>query len=422
MKNFSALALAGILIAAPVAAKDKPAPAGPRLTPAFVKLAQPAQVAVSGGDAAGAEPLVAAAEAAAGTDDERYLAAQMRLVLESKKQSLTTAANPSVPVDQTAIAKALDTLIASPSTPAADRSRYYLARARLAYQGRQYPVAIDYGTKARALGSTDPDLTTFLVRARFDSGDVAGATTELDRLVADSAAKGEKAPADWYKLAIAQANKRHLTPLAVSWMDKYAVAYPTGQTWYEVLTTYGFQQGSTVKLDDPQKLDLFRLLRASGGLNDQYNFLQYARAAQAAGVPTEAQAVLKEGLANGKIPAGDTETKALQAALTRAVTAQGATAARETKANAAADGKLASQVGDAYLGLGSYAKAAALYRTALTKGGVDADAVNTHLGIALARSGDKAGAQATFAAVTGAPRADIAAMWTTWLGTSPTAA
>ena len=78
------------------------------------------------------------------------------------------------------------------------------------------------------------------------------------------------------------------------------------------------------------------------------------------------------------------------------------------------------QAGDAHLGRGEYAKAIALYKQALSKGVTDSDIANTHLEIALASSGDKAGAKAAFTAVTGAQRADIAAFWLTWLDTPPT--
>ena len=54
--------------------------------------------------------------------------------------------------------------------------------------------------------------------------------------------------------------------------------------------------------------------------------------------------------------------------------------------------------------------------------GVDADEVNTRLGIALARSGDKAGAKAAFAEVKGAPRSGIAALWTAYVDAPATAA
>jgi hypothetical protein len=41
--------------------------------------------------------------------------------------------------------------------------------------------------------------------------------------------------------------------------------------------------------------------------------------------------------------------------------------------------------------------------------------VNTHLGIALAKSGDKAGAKAAFDAVKATPRAGIAGLWNAYL-------
>jgi TolA-binding protein len=68
------------------------------------------------------------------------------------------------------------------------------------------------------------------------------------------------------------------------------------------------------------------------------------------------------------------------------------------------------RIGDRYYGMGNYSKAADIYRQVLTKPGVDKDLANLHLGMALARAGDKAGATAAFNAVNG-PRADIAKFW-----------
>ena len=50
----------------------------------------------------------------------------------------------------------------------------------------------------------------------------------------------------------------------------------------------------------------------------------------------------------------------------------------------------------------------------LTKPGADAAMANLHLGMALARAGDKAGATAAFNAVSG-PRAEIAKFWLLYL-------
>lgn len=424
MKIISHFALAAALasgaasLAAPALAKDKKEEAkapGLKLSPAVVKVAKPAQDALIANDVATAEPLVAQAEAAATTEDDKYIAAALRLNLEASKLNAAQQANPNAQLNDAALAKPLDALIASPSTPVADRGKYYFRRAAMAYNGKQYPVAIDYFTKARDLGYTDPNLGLFLVKAKVESGDIAGGSADLEKTIADMTAKGQKAPEEYYRYAIARSNHSHLKPQTMSWLTKYAAAYPSQKTWYEVLATYGIQQDSVAKLDNQQKMDIFRLMRATGGLADQYYYMEYAQKAQSAGLPTEAQAILKEGLANGKIPAGNTEAKAMQSEIALAIRNEGSFTSLEAKAKANASGSLAMQTADAYLGDGNYAKAIDLYKLSLTKGGVDADTVNTRLGIAMARSGDKAGATAAFALVKAAPRADIAQLWTTWV-------
>jgi predicted Zn-dependent protease len=71
-------------------------------------------------------------------------------------------------------------------------------------------------------------------------------------------------------------------------------------------------------------------------------------------------------------------------------------------------------VAEGYYGHGEYAKAAEFYRLALQKGSVDANLVNTRLGMALAQAGRKAEAETALKAVTG-PRADLAGLWLLWL-------
>ena len=71
------------------------------------------------------------------------------------------------------------------------------------------------------------------------------------------------------------------------------------------------------------------------------------------------------------------------------------------------------RIGDRYYGLGDYAKAVALYQQAKAKG-ADANLVNERVGVALATSGDKAGATAALKAVTGV-RAGVAQMWLLYL-------
>ena len=58
------------------------------------------------------------------------------------------------------------------------------------------------------------------------------------------------------------------------------------------------------------------------------------------------------------------------------------------------------------LRMGDYAKAVEAYKLAMGKSDGDASIANLHIGMALARSGDKAGATAALNAVTGARAGD----------------
>jgi len=416
----AALLLSGVAVlplAAPAAAQKKKDDKAnqPKYSPEVIKPAQVAQAALQAKDVATAEASLAQVDAAAKTDDDKYIAAALRLDLEQQKLVAQQAANPNAPLNEAGLAAPLDALLANPKTPADVRGRFAYRRGILAFNGKQNAQALQYFQQAKQAGFTDPNMDLQIVKAKIDGGDVKGGLADLDATVAAQTAAGQKPPEDFYRFAVARANQAKLAPETLSWLRKYAQAYPSPKTWRDVLITYGIQQNAVATLDNSQKIDLFRLMRASGALADQFAYIDYARKVYDRGLPFEAQAVLQEGLANGKIPAGNAEAKASLAEAAAAVKREGSLAALETKAKAGADGKLAASTADVFLGQGEYARAAALYKTALTKGGVNADEVNTRLGIALGRSGDKAGAKAAFATVTTTPRADIAGFWTTWL-------
>ena len=80
----------------------------------------------------------------------------------------------------------------------------------------------------------------------------------------------------------------------------------------------------------------------------------------------------------------------------------------------AATGRPAENAGDLYLALEDVAKAEAMFQLALTKGGIDRDAVLTRLGIAQTQQGKYAEAKATFGQVSGA-RVPIAQLWTAYV-------
>ena len=410
MKTSMKLALAALLASAatglaptaPASAQKQPKVEKPKYSPAFLKAAQPAQTAVAA-DAVAAEPLVAAAEAAATTEDDKFQVGLMRLTVEQAKLKATPGG------DQQRLRAPLEALVGNPKLPQAQRATFALVLGQLALQRKDNAAAVPYLTQAQQLGSTDTALPTLLRQARLASGDTAGAMASLESQIAAAEARGEKAPELDYRVAVDTYQKSKQVPQAATALRRWVAAYPTSKNWHDALYIFGLQRGSLVTLDRGQTLDVLRLMRQTKSL-DRYAYVEYAQKVIDTGLPDEGLAVLREGRASGTMPA-DPTVNALMEQAQRQAQLGGSLAPLEARAQTAANGSLAFQTADAYLSQNNYAKAAGLYRVALQKGGVDANLVNMHLGIALAKSGDKEGARAAFNAVTGSPRGDIAKFW-----------
>ncbi|WP_294190513.1 hypothetical protein [uncultured Sphingomonas sp.] len=414
---FAAALLAGgasLAVPAAIAApKDKKAD-GPalKLSKEVQAPAAAAQTALAANDFAAAETSIAQAEAAAKTDDERYISAALRLNLEAKKIGANQGSD-------AALAVPLKVLVTNPKTPPADIGRYNYELGRIATNAKDNAGAAQYFAAAQAAGYTNPNMTLQLVKSKADAGDLAGASTEMDKVIAAQVAAGQKPGEDLYRFMIAKSNQKRNGALTYQWLKKYVEAYPTAKNWRDAVTTFGLTSGGVATLDKGQKVDLFRLLRNGNALADQYDYEMYGQYAFDLGIPWEAKTVLTQGMSSGKIPSSSASATGLIAASNKSISNEGSLSGLETRANAAANGKLAASTADAFFGTGDYAKAVALYRTALQKGQVDADAVNTRLGIALAYSGDKAGARTAFEAVKGQPRADLAGLWIEYLDHPP---
>jgi tetratricopeptide (TPR) repeat protein len=408
----------GTMAVSPALAKkeDKAQSGGLQLSKEVQAPAAQAQTALQAKDWATAETAVNAIDAAAKTDDEKYVGALLRYALVSGKiQAASTTTNGAF--DPTPMVGPLDALIANPKTPPAELPKFLYTRATIAYDAKQYPQAIDLFTRAQKAGSTEANLPLYLTKAKIQGGQAAGGLADLEAM----ANSGKPMTDDYYKYAIASAQKAGDRAATVKWLNRWVKAYPTSKTWRDALVFYGLQQASVAKLDKRQMIDLFRLMRQSKALADQNDYEEYAQKVFDVGLPEETKAVIAEGKAAGKIPTpANPNVTQLNNDAARAIAAEGSLAPLEKKAAAAPTGALSSQTADAYLGQGDYAKAIPLYKQALTKGGVDKDEVNMHLGIALALSGDKAGGKAAFQSVTATPRSEIAQFWQTWVDTPPT--
>lgn len=409
--------LAGAAVAAAppaVAKKKEEAPAGPQLSPAFGAAFQKAKAAFAAKDDAAAEAATVEAEGLAKTDDEKFYAAIMRYELNAGRVQAKAQGTNGV-YDPASLVAPLDAILASPKLPATMVAGFAYERGRIAFLQKKYPLAIQNLTRARDAGSTEPNLVLLLAESKIQGGDAPGAMADLESYFAS----GKSMTDDQYRYAIAHANQANMHADTVKWLQRWVAAMPSARTWHDALSFYGFSQKPLVALDKFQMLDLFRLMRQTHALADQAGYETFAQRLFNAGLPDETKSVIDEGKASGKLPAAST-VNSLGTAAAGQIATPAALAALATRSAASSNGQLAQQTADVYLGRGDHAKAIALYRQALAKGGVNADQVNTDLGIALALAGDKAGAKAAFDLVNTPPRGEIARFWAIWLDHPPT--
>lgn len=410
----------GAIVAMPAFAKDKkeeakPAPTGPQISSkAFNDVFQKGRAALIAKDNAGAIAAANEADAAAKTDGDKYYASLLRYLAVGQQMEMAAGGTGGV-TDSKPLIGPLEALIANPVTPKDQRAKFEFHRGAIAYDSKEYPVAVKMFTGAQADGSTEKNLPFYLAKAKVQAGDTAGGLADLGKL-ADTGTQDE----DIYRWGIQTAMAKGMKPEALAWLKRWVSAYPTAKNWRDALYNYGLTAAPVTKLIKRQQVDVFRLLRQTNGLADQAAYADYGQKVMDLGLPDETKAIILEGRAKGKIPASDSLTTTLLNSANTQITAEGSFAALEAKANASATGALSAQTGDAYFGRGEYAKAVTLYRQALTKGGVtNADEVNLHLGIALALSGDKAGAKTVLSAITAAPYGEIAGLWVTWIDHPP---
>lgn len=349
------------------------------------------QKAVDANDVANIPAKLAAAQAVASTKEDRYLIGQMRL-----KAAINAK-------DNAAMAAAVDAIAASGYQSPVEVAKLYMALGTTLYNAKQFDPA---GVALEHAVQLDPNNGEYLLNlgeTRFAQGRKADAVAVFQRAIQAKLKAGQKPEEALYKRALGIAYDNKL-PNALELSREWVAAYPSPESWRNSIAIYRNQSHQDVE----GTLDLLRLMQVTGAMTTPGDYAIFAESSADQSNFNEAQAVIDAGIAAGTVKASSPEFRDIIAALK---TKPKATAADlEAAAKAATSGMNLLRIGDRFYAMGNYARAAELYRQAKSKAGVDQDVANLHLGMALARSGDKAGAAAALNAVTGA-RSDIAKFW-----------
>jgi tetratricopeptide (TPR) repeat protein len=385
------------------AAQQPPAEAaGPKITPSrgAHKAILELQQAVLANDAANVPAKLAAAEAAAKTDEDRYLIAGLRLkaAVAAKDESAKTAA--------------IEALLASGKLSLTQVVTAHIDLGVAAYNSKQFDKAAAAFERAIASNPNNSEAVGLLAQTRQAQGRPQEAVGLIKRAISQSSASGQRPKEDLYKKAVSLAYGAKL-PEAIELSRSWVVAYPTSENWRDAIGIYR-------NLQHPPEdvlVDLLRLARATGSLQGKGDYHAYAFVAIQERAPAEAKAVVEEGIAAQRVSANEKLFRDILAEATAKSAGQTERLPELIKdALAAPTANLAVNAGNILYGNGDYAKAAELYRAALGKTGANKSLVNLRLGMALARAGDKAGATTALNSVTG-QRAEVAKYWLAYLQT-----
>lgn len=410
-----ALAMTGGAISAPAfAAKKEEKKAGPKLnvSPDVIKALQTAQKAVEAQDFAGAKAALAEADSKATSNDDKYQIGAIKL-------------NTSIASKDTALqSEALNQMLDSGLTPPEQAGQFNAIAADQAMSAKNYDVAIQRGQAALAAGYKAESVQPTIAQAYFGKAGTGNGSVEPARgfnqqgltalkAAADAMkAAGQPVPAQWYQIGVGRAEAAKL-PEVTEWAKMAYQAEPSGQNLRTLVRLF---QRANPNISNRENLDVLRLLSVSGGLVIAADYTEYAEMASKTGIYGEVKTAIDAGRSKGVLSATQ-GADVYQTAVPKIAGDKSTLGAAEADAKKSANGKIAAATGDAYLGYGDYAKAAAMFELAQQKGGVEADEINSRLGIAKAMGGDNAGAKAAFEAVQAGSRKQIAGLWIAYLGT-----
>lgn len=292
---------------------------------------------------------------------------------------------------------------------------YVNAVMALAFQAKQYDTAIEYGKRLIESGDADAQVYTTVGQSHFLRNDFAETARFFRSVVDGQMTKGEK-PLEQNLVMLHSSYEKLGDQEGVTHsLELLVVNYPKPRYWDALL----FPVRSDSGLEPREKLQVYRLMYATGTLRLASDYGRFAEYAQLAGSLEEARRVFEAGL-NAKVFTADADLSRVERQM--AAVGKAADAGRpelrklEVEAGASATGEESVAVGMGYFSYDEADKAVAALQAGLAKGGLKPEVqveASLVLGMAQLRANDRAGAATTFKSISTAnPRLQrIAQLW-----------
>ena len=335
-------------------------------------------------------------------DDDRYQAAIFAAEIMEPRD---------VEMRKDAVAFAL----ASKATSAADRLRFTFESGVLALEAKDYANAQKIMLDSYNAGYRGGDADLHISDSFNALGNQGEAFAWLKRYIESTNAAKTTVDPRLYARGMNYAIRTGASQEVDYWARLLVSHDPRPEAWHDALLQVSRHSG----LSAADSLDLMRLMRKAGGMMFEEDYLLYLQLLDKRRHAAEALAVIDAGTGKARLPRNNLAVREARGEASIALPAMRAgRGTEETAAKAASNGYPALQAGDTALSFADYAKAKALYETAINKGGLadpqgvdQGDRAQIRLAIALLHLGDTKEAKAELAKVKPGTARIVADYW-----------
>jgi tetratricopeptide (TPR) repeat protein len=301
--------------------------------------------------------------------------------------------------NKTELLRALQGQLDSGALSQAEQTQVIKTMYGTAFEAKDYAQAEQLGQRLIRSGAAGSEAYDQVAIAMVQQGKKADAAKFLGDYVADLEKRGQKPSEATLTRLRALQEELGNSDGASRTVEKLVIHYPKPEYW--ALLTHGLARDQ--KLNDRQRMHVFRLRVATGTLKLCRDFTEMADFAVNSGMAGEGQKVIDQGLAAKacKEKVEQDRLLRLQNSAAREAAVEKATLAKlEADARVAKTGEPDVAVGASQFGFGEFGKSAEWLSRGVAKGGLKypADAQLT-LGEAQLRAGNKAEALKTFRAI-----------------------
>jgi hypothetical protein len=283
---------------------------------------------------------------------------------------------------------------------------------QLAYQGKDYAKAVEYGKLAVKLNPSEPEMVNWLANSYFQLDDNQNARVTMTDYISKMEAGSKPPDEQSYRILQTACLRLKDDACVVEQIEKLVKHYPKAAYWQDLINSL-----LRVSKSDNELINILRLADGVGAMNEASYYTEMAQLAMAQGLPGEAQSILEKGNSNGALKDAQREKEhagRILADAKQAVTLDKSTLEKQdASARAKPTGDSDAKLGAAYLSYGMNDKAVEALQRGIGKGGVkNADEAGILLGIAHLRMNNQEEATKAFQSVNKNPTmARIAKLW-----------